>query len=240
MVWDAVTAIASVVSMVAFVLTALYIRDQLKGEQKDRYLSVTNDLFTTWQDRAFMEAQLWLIHRLQETTWQGFVAKHRGDHGEIAFHRVGSFYDRVGTLIRLGFVDDREILTTIGGYAIAVWNKIGSLVREARAIENSELFRDYERMLPACHACYVPALGTGTPVAPFSMVQPDDAPRIDIPTLRRRLDRSEPLTLLDVRQTAQLDQDRRTLPRARHLPPDEVGRWYAELPADGEIVAYCA
>ena len=99
MVWDAITAIASAVSMVAFVLTAIYIRDQLKGQQKDRYLSVTNDLFTTWQDRDFMEAQLWLIHRLQETTWPDFVAQHRCDYGEIAFHRVGSFYDRVGTLV---------------------------------------------------------------------------------------------------------------------------------------------
>jgi hypothetical protein len=238
MLWDAIMAVAAVVSMVAYVLTALYIRDQLKGQQKDRYLSVTNDLFTTWQDRDFMEAQLWLIHRLQEADWQSFVAKHRCDYGEIAFHRVGSFYDRVGTLIRLGFVDDREILATIGGYAIAVWNKIGPLVREARAIENSELFRDYERMLPACHACYVPALGTRAAIAPFAIAQPDDG-KIDLETLERKLDRSEPLTLLDVRQTAQLDQDRRTLPHAVRIPPDELERRHAELPADREVIAYC-
>ena len=65
MSWDAVTAIASTVSMVAFVLTAVYLRDQLKGQQKDRFLAVTNDLFTTWQSREFMEAQLWLIHTLE-------------------------------------------------------------------------------------------------------------------------------------------------------------------------------
>src|SRR5205807_6095276 len=143
------------ISMVAYVLTAIFIRDQLRGQQKDRYLVVTNDLFTTWQDRDFMDAQLWLIHGLQETTWRDFVAKHRCDYGEIAFHRVGSFYDRVGTLVRLGFVNDREILETLSGYAIAVWNKIEPLVREARRIENSELFHYYEWLLPVCRDCYV-------------------------------------------------------------------------------------
>jgi hypothetical protein len=246
MLWDAIMAIAAVISMVAYVLTALYIRDQLKGQQQDRYLHVTNDLFTTWQDRDFMEAQLWLIHRLEETDWKSFVGKHRSDYGEIAFHRVGSFYDRVGTLVRLGFVNDREILATIGGYAIAVWNKIEPLVREARAIENSELFTDYQRLLPACHACYVPALGENVPVAPFSVVQPttdtdvDAAARIDIATLKRRLDRSEPLTLLDVRQTSQLEQDRRTLPRALPIPPEEVEHRLADLPEARDIIAYCA
>ena len=136
MLWNAIMAITAVVSMVAYVVTALYIRDQLKGQQKDRLLSVTNDLFAIWQDRDFMEAQLWLTLRLEESTWPSFVARHRYDYGEGAFHRVGSFYDRVGTLIRLGFIDDREILATIGGYAIAVWNKIGPLVRST-----SELHR---------------------------------------------------------------------------------------------------
>jgi hypothetical protein len=239
MVWEAITAIAAVISMVAYVLTALYIHDQLKGQQKDRFLSVTNDLFTTWQDRDFMAAQLWLIHRLEETTWQDFIAKHRCDHGEITFHRVGSFYDRVGTLIRLGFIDDREILATIGGYAIAVWSKIGPLVREARAIENSELFRDYERMLPACHACYVPALGTTAPITPFSIAQPADDVRIELKAVKRKLDRAEPLTLLDVRQASQVDQDPRTLPGAVRIPPDEVERRSSELTAEREIITYC-
>ena len=240
MLWNAIMAITAVVSMVAYVVTALYILDELKGQQKDRLLSVTNDLFAIWQDRDFMEAQLWLTLRLEESTWPSFVARHRYDYGEGAFHRVGSFYDRVGTLIRLGFIDDQEILATIGGYAIAVWNKIGPLVREARSIENSELFRDFERMLPACHACYVPALGADASITPFSIVQPDHDARIDLQALKRRLDRSEPLTLLDVRQTAQVDQDRRTLPGALWIPPDELERRLAELPREREVIAYCA
>ncbi len=135
MLWTIISAVAAVVSTITYILTAIYVRDQLKGQKADRYLHVTAELFTNWQDREFMEAQLWLIHRLQETEWKTFVARHRCDFGEIAFHRVGGFYDRVGTLVRLGFVNEQEILTTIGGHAIAIWSKIEPLVREARATE---------------------------------------------------------------------------------------------------------
>ncbi len=240
MFWTIISAVAAVVSTITYILTAIYVRDQLKGQKADRYLHVTAELFTNWQDREFMEAQLWLIHRLQETEWKTFVARHRCDFGEIAFHRVGGFYDRVGTLVRLGFVNEQEILTTIGGHAIAIWSKIEPLVREARATENSELFRDFERMLPACHACYVPALATSTRVAPFSLVQPADDLKIDVKTLKRRMSRDEPLTILDVRQSTHVDADRRSLPHAVLIPPDAIASRYAELPLDREIIVYCA
>src|SRR5579863_1079123 len=100
MIWNIITAIATLVSMVAYIVTLLYIRAELKGLEKDRYLTVTNELYSIWQSKEFMDAQLWLIHKMKETTWEEFVAVHRGDVGEQAFHRVGSFYDRVGTLTR--------------------------------------------------------------------------------------------------------------------------------------------
>ena len=238
MLWTIVSAVAAVISTITYILTAIYIRDQLKGQQKDRYLHVTSELFTTWQDRDFMEAQLWLVHRLQEQDWTSFVAKHRCDYGEIAFHRVGGFYDRVGTLVRLGFVNEQEILTTVGSHAIAVWNRIEPLVRQARAIESSELFRDFERMLPACHACYVPALSIGASIAPPSPDQHKEPIKIDI-TTANRLAHSEAVTILDVRQAAHINQDGRVLPRAVSIPPDEIETRFGELPMDRLVIAYC-
>jgi hypothetical protein len=237
-IWNAITAIASVISMVAFIATALYVRGELKALEKDRYLKITNELFSLWESAAFMEAQLWLIHRLEECTWEEFVRTHRADAGEVAFHRVGSFYDRVGTLVRLGFVDEREILSTIGAYAIAVWQKIEPLVREAREIENSVLFDDFERLLPACYECYVPALGNGRQVRPFSIDQSTE--RIGPRELKQRLDRREPVTILDVRQPATLEPNPRTLPGAVRMPPDDVAARYRQLPPEHEVVVYCA
>jgi hypothetical protein len=237
-IWDAVTAIATVISMMAYVITAYYIRAQLRGMEKERFLSVTNDLFTTWQSHEFMESQLWILHKMEASSWTDFVAAHRGDRGEIAFHRVGSFYDRVGTLVRLALIDEREILPTIGGHAIAVWNRIAPLVHEARRIENSVLFREFERLLPACHECYVPTLGRNVRVAPFELAQPEDA--IDPKTLKRRLDAGERVSLLDVRQPSQVAEDGLTLPNALLVPLNELEQRVGELPKDREIVTFCA
>jgi hypothetical protein len=238
MEWDAITAVASVISTVAFVATAIYVRGELKAAEKDRFVAITSQLFETWQSRDFMESQLWLLHRLEENTWEAFVKAHRADYGEAAFHRVGSFYDRVGTLTRLGLVNEEEILSTIGAYAIAVWHKIEPLVREARRLENSVLFDDFERILPACHDCYVPALGRGGDVHPFSLVQPRD--RISRETVRQRLDGGEPMTLLDVRQPAQREREPRALPGAVWIPPDAIEARSAELPREREVIVYCS
>ena len=236
--WNAINTIATIISTVAFVLTAVYIRDQLKGQQKDRFLNITSDLYGIWQSREFTEMQLWLVHKLQVTSWQDFIASHRGEYGEIAFHRVGSFYERVGTLVRLGFVDDREILPTIGGYAIAVWNKIEPLVKEARRIENSNLFVNFERILPSCRECYVPKLGIDAPVSPFSLQQPE--PTISPQELNRRLDQGHPLTLIDARHPDQVREDPRTLPRAILVPADLIHERYGELPTDRPAIVFCA
>jgi hypothetical protein len=241
MTWDAITAIATFISMIAFVLTALYIRAELKALEKDRYLAITNGLFSIWQSKEFMESQLWLLHRLQETSWSDFVRVHRGDIGESAFFRVGSFYDRVGTLVRMGLVNKDEILVTVGAHAIAVWQKIRSLVEEARRVEHSTLFADFERLLPSCLECYVPALGPQGQVHPFSLAQPQQqsVPRIGQQELKQRLDRGESLTLLDVRQKAQVDLDPRGLPGARWLSQDEAAKRGEELPRDREAIVYC-
>lgn len=237
MQWDAVTAIASVISMAAFVATALFVRAELKALEKDRYLAITSQLFAIWQSEEFMRAQLWLLHRLEETSWESFVAAHRADAGEMAFHRVGSFYDRVGTLVRRGLVDEEEILSTMGAYAIAVWQRIEPLVREARQVENSVLFDDFERLLPACYECYVPSLKPGEKVNLFSLNQ--DLVRIHVPELRERLERGDPVTVLDVRSPAQSAQEPATLPGAVSIPPDEIEWRFAELPPDREVVVYC-
>ncbi len=235
--WNAVMGIASIVSMLAVVATAVFVAGELKAQEKSRYLQVTSELYSTWQSREFMDAQLWLMHRLEEATWETFVAAHRADYGEQAFHRVGSYYDRVGTLIRLRLIDEREILSTIGAYAIAVWKKIEPLVQEARRIENSVLFDDFERMLPSCYECYVPTLRLRDGIAPFSM--PAASPHTSIQALRKQLDQGEPITLLDVRQREAAEADPRRLPGAIVMRPDDVAQRWSELPKERKVVAYC-
>jgi GAF domain-containing protein len=235
--WDAITAISSLISMVAFVATAVFVARQLSALERSQYLQVTSELYSTWQSREFMDAQLWLIHRLEESTWESFIKTHRADYGEQAFHRVGSFYDRIGTLVRLGLVDEREILSTIGAYAIAVWQKIEPLVQEARRYENSSLFDDFEAIMPACYECYVPNLQVGQSVKPFHVA--DKAPVVSVQELRKRLDKHEPVTVLDVRQPTTAEGYRERLPGAVVMEPDTVVDRWSELPKEKDVVAYC-
>ncbi|HEV2472611.1 MAG TPA: hypothetical protein VGS41_08110 [Chthonomonadales bacterium] len=238
MIWNMISALAAVLSTTAMVVTALYVRAQIVSLDKDRYIAVTNDLYTVWQSRDFMEAQLWLLHRLNVEDWQEFVRQHRADQGELYFHQVGSFYDRVGTLVRLKLINEKEILSTIGGHAIAVWNKIEDLVRDARRSENSGLFNDFEGLVPACYECYVPALGMQTEKRP---PLPDaSVPRISVQDLKKKLDSGEPVTVLDVRQPSHVEADPRSIPNSVTSPPDSIEARFRELPVDREVVAFCA
>lgn len=232
--------------MVAFILTALFVRGQVKSLEKDRYVNITSELYAVWQSREFMEAQFWLLHTLDSRSWPEFVEAHRGDVGEMAFHRVGSFYDRVGTLVRLKLISESEILSTIGPFAIAVWQKIETLVREARQIENSVLFDDYEALLPACYECYVPALGGQVRVTPFTLpteskfTTAKPVMKVTVSELKQRLDSGNPVTVLDVRQRGHLERDPRRIPGSLVIPPDDVDKRLEEIPKDREVVALCA
>ena len=140
--------IAPLITAIALVVSAIFVAIQLRNVRRDRFTAVTNELFGIWQSADFMAAQLWLIHDVAETFWAEFRSRH-GKDGEAAFLRVTGFYNRVGTLITLGIVDERTILRTIGATAYAVWTKAKPLVEGARA-ENVTLLREFERLVPIC------------------------------------------------------------------------------------------
>jgi hypothetical protein len=156
--WTMVSALATALYGVAFVASIVLILHQLRQQANEQFVSGTATTFEIWQDDEFQRAQQWLLYELKETTWKAFVAAHRGDYGERVFIRVGSFYNRIGYLVtyKLLGANDRIVLDSVAGLAIATWQKIGPLVLEARLIENSTLFQDFERMLPRCYECYVP------------------------------------------------------------------------------------
>ncbi|HZU14787.1 MAG TPA: hypothetical protein VFB58_18275 [Chloroflexota bacterium] len=156
--WATIAAIASTAYAVAFIISIGLVLRQLGEQRRDRFVTATAPTFQLWEEDNFQQAQQWILYSLTETTWKDFTAAHRGDYGERAFLRVGALYNRIGYLVNYGFLgnNDRILLDTLAGPAIAVWEKIAPLVLEARLIENSTLFQDFERMLPRCYECFVP------------------------------------------------------------------------------------
>jgi hypothetical protein len=132
---------------------------QLRHQGEEQFVTGTVATFTIWMDDEFQQAVQWVLYELKEQTWREFVQAHRGKYGERAFNRVGAYYNRIGYLVthRLLGDEDQLLLATAAGSAIAVWQKIEPLVLEARLIDNSTMFEDFELMLPECYECYVPS-----------------------------------------------------------------------------------
>jgi peroxiredoxin len=156
--WQVAAAIATVISTVAFIASAIVVVLQLRQAARERYFSITAHLFEIWQSPDFQHDQLYLLHMLSCATWDEFCRLGRGERAERAIHRVGGYYDRVGNLVRHNLINKQDILPTIGGYAVAVWHRIEPLVKELRLRENAVLFQNYESLLPDCHECYVPGI----------------------------------------------------------------------------------
>ena len=156
--WQVAAAIATVVSTLAFIASAIVVVLQLRQAARERYFSITAHLFEIWQSSDFQHDQVFLLHKLNCATWDQFCRLGRGERADVAIHRVGGYYDRVGNLVRHNLIDKQDILPTIGGYAVAVWHRIEPLVKELRLRENALLFENYEALLPDCHECYAPGI----------------------------------------------------------------------------------
>jgi hypothetical protein len=155
--WEELTSVATAIYGSAFVISLVFVVIQLRRQAGERFVVSTQKTFEIWMDDDFQKAQQWILYELKEQTWKEFVAAHRREYGERAFIRVGSYYSRIGYLVTYHLLgtSDRILLDTIAGPAIRIWQKIEPLVLEARLVENSTLFQDYERMLPRCRECYV-------------------------------------------------------------------------------------
>jgi len=226
--WQADAAIASIVSAMAIVASTIFLVVQLRQAARERYFAITAHLFEIWQSTEFQEDQLFLLHKLPASTWEEFVANGRGERAERALHRVGAFYDRIGSLIRHKLIRQDDMLPTVGGVAIAVWQRIEPFVVEARRRENAFLFQNFEAMLPECRECYVPVTTdtAATPVKDVDLVEPDEA---------RRLLAQNAAIVLDVSR----DVTNGHIAGAVRTAPNDLTGWLAAIKPGKDVITYC-
>jgi hypothetical protein len=224
--WEIVSTAANWVSAIAIVAGAVFVVVELRQAAKDRYLTLTSELFQIWHSREFQDDQLFLLHKLPSTSWSEFIASGRGEDAERALQRVGGFYDRLGNLVRAKLIRQEEILPTVGGDAIRVWQKIEPLVREARQTENSLLFQNYEAVLPNCLECYVPIIQRESSMA--------EAERIEPEVLKKMVDAGNTV-ILDV---SKAPEEKKLRGAVRATPNDLVG-WLKLIPPGKDVVTYC-
>ena len=222
-------AIATVVSAVAIVASAIFVVFQLRQAARDRYFAITSHLFEIWQSPSFQEDQLFLLHKFAAASWDDFVANGRGEREERALHRVAGFYDRVGSLIRNKLIREDDILPTVGGFAIAVWERVEPIVKEARQRENAFLFHNFEAVLPNCRECYVPAAAERAAAALSEEIE-----RISPYEAKRMVDQNGAL-VLDVSRNG----DAERIKGALRANPNDLTGWLNVLPRGKDVVTYC-
>jgi hypothetical protein len=61
--WQADAAIATMISSVAIVAGAIFVVIQLRQAARDRYYTITANLFELWQSSEFQDDQLFLLCR---------------------------------------------------------------------------------------------------------------------------------------------------------------------------------
>jgi hypothetical protein len=155
--WTMITALGSLLSALILLAAAIVAILELDHMARDRYVSVINTLLEIWESSSFQQAQLWILYELDVTDWEEFVTRYGGKYGEESIIRVGSFYNYVGTLAHEHLIPSpNSLLQSIGGYAIAVWDKIRPLVEQARREELSNLFANYEWLVAAAYRTYKP------------------------------------------------------------------------------------
>jgi hypothetical protein len=155
--WNVIVGIGTIISTLILLIGAVLALIELDHMARDRYVSVTNTLIQIWESPEFQRAQLWILYELQAESWEEFVHQHGGKYGEQALVTVGSYYNYVGTLTYEGLLPSPDpLLRSIGGYAIAVWEKIAPLVQQAREHEISTLFANYEWLVAAAFRAYKP------------------------------------------------------------------------------------
>jgi hypothetical protein len=223
-------ALATIISSIAIVASAIFVVVQLRQAARDRYVTITSDLFEIWQSSEFQEDQLYLLHKFVAPSWDDFVALGRGERAERALYRVGGYYDRIGSLVRHGLIRQDDILPAVGGTAIAVWARIEPLVQEARRRENAFLFHYFEAVLPNCRECWVPNISASDLQVAASH---DDI--VTTPAAARRLLEQGRAIMLDVSRVAEPTR----IAGARRPQPNDLSGWLAAIEPGKDVLTYC-
>jgi hypothetical protein len=148
--WQVAAAIATIVSTLAFIASAIVVVLQLRQAARERYFSITAHLFEIWQSSDFQHDQLFLLHMLSCTTWGEFCRLGRENAPARDSPRGGTTIVS-GNLVRHNLIDKRDILPSIAAACGCRMASHRPLVKELRLRENALLFENYESLLPDCH-----------------------------------------------------------------------------------------
>jgi hypothetical protein len=120
--------IATLGSMLAFWVTALFILYQIRHMTKSRNVEVTMRMFEWAESNRMREAMRWVNSAFDYSAYRNQPEAERSDFPGLLI----AFFEQAGIMIEKRFVNEDVVLDNIGLDAVRVWAKLKPLVEQTR------------------------------------------------------------------------------------------------------------
>ncbi len=130
MSWEAVTAIAAILTTLVIVVTAIVGFDQLKLFRGQRQDTAAVELVRSLQDDTFLAAYQLIYNLPVGTSAADLQAK--GDEYIGAAVTLGFRFEMLGVLVHRGAIPFDIVEDLAGGLVVGSWRRIGDTVRRTR------------------------------------------------------------------------------------------------------------
>lgn len=142
------TEIAAIVSMFAFIVTAIFVLLQVRYMRLARNVEISMRLFEWLESERSRQALKWVSEKFTFTNYQDFLTwqKQELDEEDYVFVVI-SFFEQVGMLAQKKFVDFDVIVDHLGSRIITTWRKLEPLIMALRKEHQDEQIGEHFELL---------------------------------------------------------------------------------------------
>jgi hypothetical protein len=122
------TLLATISSMVAFWVTALFILYQIRHMQVARNVEVTMRMFEWAESSRMREAMRWVATKFDAQSYLSQPEDERSDYPDVLI----AFFEQAGIMLQKRFVNEDVVLDHLALNAVANWNRLKPLIEHER------------------------------------------------------------------------------------------------------------
>jgi hypothetical protein len=109
-----------------------FTKSNQRAEQQ-RQIDLFMQIYNRWNSMEFMKAYRFLWQQDWNISYQEWVQQGSNiDDTSPQITLLGTYYEGIGVLVQLGFIDPQLVNTLLGIHIIGYWEKIGSFILEHR------------------------------------------------------------------------------------------------------------
>jgi hypothetical protein len=147
MSWEALTAIASLITAAVIAATAIIAVVQIRHLRTANQLSAALSLYAEMDSADFRRARTFvqteLAERMQDPVFREQLSSGKFDRDTHLEIRVGNYWEKFGLLLRTGLLDRTLFLDWGSPSCLNDWRTLRDVTRTIR-IQTPEVWRDFE------------------------------------------------------------------------------------------------